>query len=628
MNAVVHLDAKRLSAYMLGELPSDRSQEVESHLAGCTDCRVKAETLDGTSDTFLDCLRGAAREPAADPAVSKLLARAEEFSTGSLTPGPKTVAGHEIVRELARNGMGVIYLAHHPLLNDHRAIKRPLPKGELEREILLARFRREVQAVGNLKHDHIIRAHDAGSDGDGPYLVMEYIDGASLGELVARQGALPVPVACELVRQAALGLQVSHERGLVHRDVKPSNLMLARAGAGARVVVIDWGLVKRDGPTEPLPSEGLTGSESGMGTPDYMAPEQIHDARSADVRADIYSLAATLHCLLTARAPFHDRPQLQKLVAHDSEPFPPLSGSSTDVPKALAAVIGKMAAKKPADRYATPGEVAAALEPFCCGPDSGSLLALLGPAPGGAIHPVNSPGSPVRRNAAIPERSPGCEAPPGPRAVPNSPGRAGRKAIAIVAVVTIGLLFLGIMFGSTVIRYVSNKGVLIIHVDDPNVEVTVRQNGSVIVDKTTMREFTVDAGDGEVQVYEKESGVTFETKRFTISRGGRETVVVTARPAAAPPLKLGQNQVPPTNPKPTNGGDSEIDVGAKVIVTKYTDAFVDDTTGVRTDLGFVNGGTEGEVIAKSSADGGRSKVRLKLKGEPEAWIWTRLLSAK
>src|SRR5580704_7084413 len=98
--------------------------------------------------------------------------------------GPKLVAGHEIVRELARSGMGVIYLARHPLLEDLRAIKRPLPKGDAERDSLVARFRREVQAVGSLKHDHIIRAYDAGSDDEGPYLVMEYIDGQSLSRLV------------------------------------------------------------------------------------------------------------------------------------------------------------------------------------------------------------------------------------------------------------------------------------------------------------------------------------------------------------------------------------------------------------------------------------------------------------
>jgi len=122
------------------------------------------------------------------------------------------------------------------VLGNFRAIKRPLLKGESENESLLARFRREVQAVGTLNHDHIIRAHDAGVDDEGPYLVMEYIEGESLSQLLDNRGQLPVAEACEMMRQAAIGLQAAHERGLVHRDIKPSNLMLSRANSGARVV--------------------------------------------------------------------------------------------------------------------------------------------------------------------------------------------------------------------------------------------------------------------------------------------------------------------------------------------------------------------------------------------------------
>ena len=129
-----------------------------------------------------------------------------------------------------------------------RAVKRPRTDVGLDRDVLLARFRREVEALGGLYSPHVVRAYDAGADDEGPYLITEYLDGAPLSRLVDRRRQLPVAEACELARQAALGLQAAHERGLVHRDVKPSNLMLARDGAGsARVVVIDWGLVKRAG---------------------------------------------------------------------------------------------------------------------------------------------------------------------------------------------------------------------------------------------------------------------------------------------------------------------------------------------------------------------------------------------
>ena len=266
------------------------------------------------------------------------------------------VAGHELQRELARGGLGVVYLAYHPLLLDFRAIKRPQLRPGLDRDIVLARFRKEEQAVGSLRHDHVIRAHDAGADADGPYLVMEFLDGASFNGLVKRHGPLPAPEACALVRQAALGLQAAHERDLVHRDVKPSNLMLARVNTGtARVVVIDWGLVKSM--NEPTPTGVL-------GTPDYMSPEQIRDSHAVDIRADVYSLGTTLYYLLTGAAPFHGRSNQEKFVAHQNEVFP--SPARFGISKEVTAILNRMVEKDPAARFASPGEVAHALLPFCC----------------------------------------------------------------------------------------------------------------------------------------------------------------------------------------------------------------------------------------------------------------------
>src|SRR5207302_1410003 len=143
--------------------------------------------------------------------------------------------------------------------------------------------------------------------------------------------------------------------------------------------VIDWGLVKRtaDKDSASGPPDELTVSQSAMGTPDYIAPEQIHDARSADIRADIYSLGTTLYCLLAGEPPFHDRAYLQKMLGHESEAFPPLKERRSDVPRPLIAIIEKMVAKEPNDRFATPRDVVEALQPFCCGDDSRLLLGLL-----------------------------------------------------------------------------------------------------------------------------------------------------------------------------------------------------------------------------------------------------------
>jgi hypothetical protein len=370
-----HPEAERLTAYLLGKLSWSDVEQVENHLGGCAACRSQIDSLGDRADSFVRCLRGSAVEPADDPSLDKLLAGARSLAQGPATESaaapPLIVAGHELRGELTRGGLGVIYLAWHPHLHDLRVIKRPLPGGDPD--LVLARFRREVQAVGALRHDHIVRAHDAGVDNDGPYLVTEYLDGEPLSRLLTRHGPLPVPEACKMIRQAALGLQAAHECGLVHRDIKPSNLMLARAGPGARVVLIDWGLVKRTqaaGPGTTPPDDGLTESGVAMGTLDYMAPEQGLDARTVDIRADIYSLGVTLYCLLAGRPPFQDHSSLDKLVAHNRETFPPLEQVRPDIPPALLAVLARMVAKVPARRYATPAEAAEALRPFCAGAET------------------------------------------------------------------------------------------------------------------------------------------------------------------------------------------------------------------------------------------------------------------
>ena len=166
------------------------------------------------------------------PAKSAAKAPAAAAAAGGVaTATARLVAGYELQRELARGGLGVVFLAYHPRLKHYRAVKRPLPRADIVNDVLLARFQRETEALATLESKHIIRVYDADTDADGPYILTEYLDGESLSNLVARHGPLPVSEACELVRQVALGLQSAHECGLVHRDIKPSNLMLAQTPA-------------------------------------------------------------------------------------------------------------------------------------------------------------------------------------------------------------------------------------------------------------------------------------------------------------------------------------------------------------------------------------------------------------
>jgi hypothetical protein len=218
---------------------------------------------------------------------------------------------------------------------------------------------------------YLVRALDADEVDGVPFLVTEFCDGSDLARLVSRRGPLSVADACELVRQAALGLQHAHEHGLVHRDVKPSNLMLTRAGQ-AKVLDLGLALLRRDRTAE----DRMTATGGVLGTFDYMAPEQASDAHAVDVRADVYSLGCTLYHLLTGAAPFAGvRPVLEKVRAHAEAEVPPVRGLRPEVPEALVAVLARMLAKEPDRRFATPAEVAAALEPFTAGCDLTKLAA-------------------------------------------------------------------------------------------------------------------------------------------------------------------------------------------------------------------------------------------------------------
>jgi hypothetical protein len=259
---------------------------------------------------------------------------------------------------------------------------------------------------------------------------------------------LPVPEACELVRQAALGLQAGHDRGLVHRDVKPSNLMLARGTPAPRVVVIDWGLVKfasESGHAGPTPDDLRTRSGVSMGTPDYISPEQVADTRSADIRTDIYSLGATLYRLLAGSTPFQGRSDIEKLLAHQREAFPPLERARPDTPAALLGVIQKMVEKDPARRFATPGEVAAVLQPFACGPDSPALAALFGPAPVETRTAFQNPtvmgvNSPMPAQPAYPAPAPAYYTPPSQPAPATTKSRRGLLiGAAVVLLLAVGI---------------------------------------------------------------------------------------------------------------------------------------------------------------------------------------------
>ena len=262
-----------------------------------------------------------------------------------------------IVAELGRGGMGRVFKAVHETLRQTRAIKI-LTKSASSDPKTVSRFQREARIIAEVNHENIVRIFDFEQDPERGhyYFVMEYVDGGSVSKILARQGSLPWLQAAEITLQVAYGLAAMHEHRLVHRDVKPSNILIDRAG---RAKVADLGLARHEG-------EGgdtqLTIAGSMMGTVDYVAPEQIVDARMADIRSDLYALGCSLFHMLAGRVPFHDGSAYQKMQQHIHDPLPNIGPLAPDVPFQLVLILNRLTEKDPANRYQTPHELIADLE--------------------------------------------------------------------------------------------------------------------------------------------------------------------------------------------------------------------------------------------------------------------------
>jgi serine/threonine protein kinase len=257
--------------------------------------------------------------------------------------------------------MGVVFLAEQVHLRRQVALK-VLRDDLVAHPKAVERFRAEVKAAGRLSHPNIVTTYDADQVSDTWFLVTEWVQGTPLNDVVAQQGPLPVALACDYMLQVANGLQHAFEQGIIHRDIKPHNLLLAADGT---VKILDFGLARFVAEWDPEGS--LTDFGTGLGTPDYVAPEQARNARAADIRADIYSLGCTLYFLLVGRAPFPESSAAEKIAGHLGRTPTPLTELRTDLAPGLGYVVERMMAKDPAQRFQTPADAARALEPFFCG---------------------------------------------------------------------------------------------------------------------------------------------------------------------------------------------------------------------------------------------------------------------
>lgn len=303
------------------------------------------------------------------------------------------VLGSYVLQErLGEGGMGQVFKAWHRKLDRIVALK--LIRKELVASAeAVQRFYREIEAAAKLSHPNIVIAYDADEIDGVHFYTMEYVEGTTLADLVRRSGAMSVSLACEYIRQTAVGLQHAHERGLVHRDIKPANLMLTwtskpldpTAGGAAdernRVLwgshmplikILDMGLA-RGSLDETTPFDGsLTAKGQLMGTPDFISPEQAINAHKVDIRSDLYSLGATFYCMLAASVPFPGGNPLEKVIHHRMDEPRPLAQLRPGIPPEVVAIVSKLMAKPPEQRYQTPGEVAKVLAVYLAQPERSS----------------------------------------------------------------------------------------------------------------------------------------------------------------------------------------------------------------------------------------------------------------
>ena len=541
--------------------------------------------------------------PPAHEATEQLAGVPESPAGDGLTEPLPELGDYELLEKIGEGGMGAVYKARHKKLKRIMAIKL-LPKERLANPTALARFEREWKPSGRWTIRTSSCAVHAGEYEGTPYLAIEYVDGLNLSDLVTNVGRLRIADACELVRQTAVGLQHAYEQGLVHRDIKPSNLMLSVArsplsvvadraaqrttnhgqrttdhGQQAIVKILDLGLALLDS-GRPA-GEEMTAAGTAMGTADYVSPEQVNDSHTVDIRSDIYSLGCTLYKLLSGRAPFvgpEYKNQFHKMMAHVQKTPPAINSLRADLPPELTAIVQRMMAKLPDQRFATPAEVAAALEPLAAGAD----LPACWPKPRGsrvrrdpgtashdhdesAVRIAAHPRYPTPRRRVSRRRSRVAGSPrwsrTGPRGrlseTPSSLGETRpRVRVAIAVTVLAGLAGL-ILLGVVLLRVKTPAGTIILEVDQLEL-------AGAVVEVDGQQRVTIDPGQGlekvTVAADEKEhvlrvtkGGFETFTRKFTLKAGDKQTMTVRLEPLAA----LCRNSRSGASPRPRPHGERD-----------------------------------------------------------------------
>jgi serine/threonine protein kinase len=370
------------------------------------------------------------------------------------------VGANRLLERLGEGAMGQVFKAWNTRLGRVVAVKM-IHKNHVANKKAMERFQRELAIAGELAHPNIVLVRDADEWDGKPYLVMDFIEGEELSKRVKRTGSLPIADAVEFTRQAALGLQHALEHGVVHRDIKPGNLMLVSGGVVGggtqqsgtqqtrsqespltthhspltthQIKILDFGLARFE--SETYQSSRLTYAGNVIGTVDYIAPEQANDAHSADIRADIYSLGCTLYYLLTGAVPFPGNTVVEKVTARTQGDPPSVRRTRPKVSAELDAVLRRMMAREPGARYQTPLEVAQTLAPFVHGTCDQAIMAEASPADAVAAQ------TPWQTAQAIPVTEPLPAGVPVVHAVPLSSAATMPDGVPVVQAIAVGAAF-------------------------------------------------------------------------------------------------------------------------------------------------------------------------------------------
>ncbi len=503
--------------------PGARQEYLDAACAGDAALRAEVEALIDASTRAGSFLESPAVHRGGDDAgdggcVSKTVGPLSADAADSLPflapsdkPGALGRLGHyEVLDVIGRGGMGVVLRAFDERL--HRVVAIKVMAAQLATSATARqRFTREARAAAAVTHDNVVTIH-AVEETDGlPYLVMQYVDGASLQERLDRSGPLQLHEVLRIGAQTAAGLAAAHQQGLVHRDIKPANILLENGVE--RVKLTDFGLARA------AADASLTQSGAVAGTPQYMSPEQAR-GQAVDQRTDLFSLGSVLYALCTGRAPFRAGNGMAVLKRVCEEAPTPIREANPEIPDWLAAIVDRLHAKDPAERFQSAAEVAEML---------GQHLAHV-------QHPSVAP-----QPAPLPPPAPGRAAAGG---VSRAGGRWRRWAAVAALLVLCAVGALGASdaagvtnFRATVVRLLTGDGTLVVEVNDPGVKVSVEGDGGLVITGAGPHEVRLRPGSYKLQAAKDGKPVPLDQDLVTITRGGKQVVRVameskgTAEPA-------------------------------------------------------------------------------------------------